>query len=201
MRTREFTSVIGNGEDAEILVTHNKNSKTGHIAVRDIASGRQLAPTEYELVFPGPDTLVITFAAAPAADSLELTFTAAVVTELFNLPAPSDAPGLALLQRGLAFVEGMFGTTAFILQEPANGPQIGAFTGNWNELGSTQEVTLNGKRIFFSVIVECRRSLFAQLPKEGQIVIRSSDGFTGRIVGRVEYDELTVRFPLDTRHK
>ena len=106
-----------------------------------------------------------------------------------------------LIGRGLDLIGGLFGSTAFSLQQPGNGPMIGAFVGNWNDLGRHEEVTLNGKRVFFSVLVECTRSQFAEVPKEGQIVIRASDGFTGRIVGQVEVDDLTVRFPLDTRHK
>lgn len=203
MRTREFTGIIGDGVTTAILVTHSLHSRTGHIAIRDIATGRQLGPTEYDLVFPGPDTLTATFGTPPTLNSLEITFTAAVATELFNPPpVPStDAPALALISRGIEFIQCQFGTTRFILQQPGNGPQVGAFNGNWNDLGTHQEVTLNGKRVFFSVLVECTRAQFATLPVEGQIVIRESDGFTGRIVGKVDYDDLTVRFPLDTRHK
>ncbi|HEY3898930.1 MAG TPA: hypothetical protein VGM54_09975 [Chthoniobacter sp.] len=109
--------------------------------------------------------------------------------------------GLDLITAGLDLISGMFGTTEFMLQSPANGPMIGAYVGFWNDLGTHQEVTLNGRRIFFSVVVEAARNQFAKLPVEGQIVIRSSDGFTGRIVGEVQVDDLTVRFPVDTRHK
>ena len=109
--------------------------------------------------------------------------------------------GIDLLNRALGVIGTLFGTTDFILQQPAGGPVIGAFTGNWNDLGRHEEVTINGKRVTFSVLVDAPQAQFTQLPKEGQIVIRSSDGFTGRIVGEVQHDGLTVRFPVDTRNK
>ena len=202
MTTREFTAIIGDGATTAILVTHGKHTKTGHVAVRDVASGRQLDPTEYEIVFPGPDTLVLTFATPPALNAFEVTFTAAVPTEIATpAPPPIDAPALALLARGIGFITAQFGATAFLLQQPGRQSMIGAFSGHWNDLGRHEEVTINGKRVFFSVLVECPRAQFTVLPVEGLIVIRSSDGFTGRIVGRVEADDLTVRFPVDTRHK
>jgi hypothetical protein len=108
---------------------------------------------------------------------------------------------LDLLNNGLMLIGTLFGSTQCILQQPANGPTVCAFTANWNDLGRHEEITLNGKRVFFSVLIEATQAQFAQLPKEGQIVIRSSDGFTGRIVGEVRQDGLTVRFPLDTRNK
>jgi len=106
-----------------------------------------------------------------------------------------------LITGGLTLIGNLFGTTQCILQPPANGPVICAFTANWNDLGRHEQVTINGKRVFFSVTVEATQAQFAQLPREGQIVIRSSGGFIGRIVGEVQQDGLTVRFALDTRNK
>lgn len=111
------------------------------------------------------------------------------------------AEGLDILGRGIGLIADKFGATAFVLQQPGPGVVIGSYSGSWNDLGRVEEVTLNGKRVRFSVLAECGRAQFATLPKEGMIVTRSTDGAKFRIVGEVQSDELTVRFPLDSVNK
>lgn len=107
---------------------------------------------------------------------------------------------LDLLSRGMGLIAQAFGEESFVIHEPLNkgGGLVGAYLGQWNDLGRSEEVTIGPRRVTFSVLVEARRSLFVSLPTEGQIVTRSSDNFRGRIVGEVQADELTVRFALDS---
>lgn len=96
---------------------------------------------------------------------------------------------------------GVLGTTAFVIEG------LGSVNGVWNDLGRTETVQIEGRRVSFSALVELPRT---ELPSatdaellgiEGLLVTRSSDGKVFRVVGRVALDEATVRFPLDTRHK
>lgn len=108
---------------------------------------------------------------------------------------------LDLLSRGIALIDAQFGTTAFVIEG------LGGVNGNWNDLGRTETLELNGRRVAFSVVAEFPRSAFpiattAQLLElAGKKVTKSEDGKVFRIVGQVAVDELTVRFPLNTTHQ
>lgn len=71
--------------------------------------------------------------------------------------------------------------------------------GTWNALGREETLEINGRTVSFSVLVEADRSQFSAEPRVGQLVTR--DGKTYRITGEVQADQLTYRFPLDSRHK
>jgi hypothetical protein len=107
-----------------------------------------------------------------------------------------------LLTKGADLIAAQFGTTAFTIDGLGAVPN-----GQWNDLGRTETLELNGRRIAFSVLVEFPRSTFPTTPLAdllaltGKLVTRSDDGKVFRIVGEVAVDELTVRFPLDSRHK
>lgn len=109
---------------------------------------------------------------------------------------------LDLLTRGASLIAAKFGSTAFTIAG------LGAVTaGNWNALGRTEHIEINGRRVNFSVLAEFPRSEFPDatqaqlLAIAGQIVIRAADGATFRIVGQVMVDELTVRIALDSVNK
>jgi hypothetical protein len=74
-----------------------------------------------------------------------------------------------------------------------------------NEVGTTEELTTNGRKITYSVVVQCAASEFRQVcplePKAGQTVLRKKTGKTYRIVGQVHRDTLAFTFPLDTIQK
>lgn len=108
---------------------------------------------------------------------------------------------LDLLSRGAALIHQQFGAVNCTVEG------LGSVDAHWNDLGRTEELTLHGRRINFSVIVEFSRSAFPAadtarlVALAGCLVTRNDTGQTFRIVGEVAVDELTVRFPLDSRHK
>ena len=56
--------------------------------------------------------------------------------------------------------------------------------GSWNEVGTTQEMTLNGETVTFNAMVQIAVSEFrGKAPVAGQLVTRLKDGRTFRIVG------------------
>jgi hypothetical protein len=107
---------------------------------------------------------------------------------------------LDLISKGIVLITEAFGGTAFSIAGLGTVPD-----GQWNDLGQTETLLLNGRQISFSVVAEFRRAIFPTattaelLALAGTIVTR--DGKEFRIVGEVAVDELTVRFPLDSRHK
>ena len=109
---------------------------------------------------------------------------------------------LNLLNNGIAMISQQFGGTVFTIEG------MGAVSdGNWNELGRTEVMELNGRRISFSALVEFRRALFPLatdsdfLNLPGRLVTRGDNGLVFRIVGQVQLDALTVRVALDSKNK
>lgn len=104
---------------------------------------------------------------------------------------------LDLLNRAIGVIYEQFGTTQFQLEGAA-----APMAGSWNELGRTEVLEINGRRVSFSVLVEVKKSDLAEVfPRQGLLVTRTSDGKIFRITGEVDTDELTVRFPLDSKNK
>lgn len=105
---------------------------------------------------------------------------------------------LALLNRGAELIGTAFGTTTYTIEGIAK-----VFAGHFTELGRTEVLEINGKRVSFSVLVETSRDQFpgGTPPKQGQLITRAADGAVFRISGDVQADELTIRFGLDSRHK
>lgn len=70
-----------------------------------------------------------------------------------------------------------------------------------NEVGTTEELTLNGRKISYDAVLQVAVSEFgASRPKAGQQVLRRKTGATYRVVGEVHKDTLTYTFPLATIH-
>lgn len=110
--------------------------------------------------------------------------------------------GLDLLAKGATLISQQFGTVACVIEGLGSVPHS-----HWNDLGRTETLELNGRRVSFSVMVEFPRAVFPNVPfatlagLAGKLVTRSDTGAVYRVVGEVSVDELTVRFPLDSRHK
>src|SRR4051794_5743853 len=99
-----------------------------------------------------------------------------------------------LLRRGSDLIAAKFGSTAFVVEG------LGAVTkGNWNELGKTETLELNGRRVSFSAVAEFQRATFpgatlaAFLALVGKLVTRSDNGAVFRVVGEVQVDTTSVR--------
>ena len=110
--------------------------------------------------------------------------------------------GIDLLAKGAQLIAEKFGTVACVIEGLGTVP-----ASHWNDIGRTETLEINGRRVSFSVMVEFPRSTFpnatlAELTAlAGKIVTRSDNGAVYRVTGEVSVDELTVRFPLDSRHK
>ncbi|MHA3773661.1 hypothetical protein ACXR0O_19165 [Verrucomicrobiota bacterium sgz303538] len=109
---------------------------------------------------------------------------------------------LDMLKRGVALIARAFGTTAYTIEGIAR-PDGKPFEGFFTELGTTETLEINGRRVSFSVLVATPREQFpgGTPPKQGLLVTRTSDGAVFRISGEVQADQLTIRFGLDNRHK
>lgn len=109
---------------------------------------------------------------------------------------------LALLSKGAELISDQFGGVECVVEGLGTVPNA-----NWNDIGRTETLEVNGRRVSFSVMVEFPRSIFPAatlstlLGLTGKLVTRSDTGAVYRISGEVSVDELTVRFPLDSRHK
>ncbi len=108
---------------------------------------------------------------------------------------------LDLLSRGIAVIASAFGTVSVSIQG------LGTVNADFNDLGRREELEVNGRRISFSAMLEFPRSAFPTATAatlsglEGKLVTRQDTGAVYRVSGEVSLDELTVRFPLDSRNK
>jgi hypothetical protein len=104
---------------------------------------------------------------------------------------------LRLLSSGFAMLAGKFGTVAITIDtfpEPIET--------HWTDLGKTEVLEINGRRVSFSVLVQFTRSQLpaGRMPRQGQTVTRADDGTVYKISGEVQADALTVRFALQSRN-
>jgi len=103
---------------------------------------------------------------------------------------------LDLLGKAIGFIGQKFGDTSFYLEG-----QAAPIVGNWTDLGRTETVVINGRRVSFSCTAEATRAQFSIFPVQGLRVTRASDGAVFRISGPVNTDDLTHRFALDSLNK
>ncbi|GEM_PF-7033972 len=106
------------------------------------------------------------------------------------------AAGINLLSRGIGMIQKAFGTEQVTIEGFPS-----PITVDWNDLGRTEQIIMQGKRVSFSATLDATANQFPHSPVQGQRVTRLKTGAVFRITGPIHADGLTYRFILDSVNK